>query len=64
MVWSHGGVGNWYKNKAGRVIANSPWRLVDYWSFTKTLDPSEFVFEMRPDQRYPDQGRSASRLAS
>jgi 4-hydroxyacetophenone monooxygenase len=43
MVWSHGGVGNWYKNARGRVIANSPWRLVDYWAFTRQFDPSDFV---------------------
>ena len=34
MVWSHGGMSNWYRNKAGRVFANSPWRLVDYWRMT------------------------------
>ncbi|QQS15130.1 MAG: NAD(P)/FAD-dependent oxidoreductase [Rhodospirillales bacterium] len=44
MVWSHGGVGNWYKNASGRVIANSPWRLVDYWSMTRELDPADFDF--------------------
>jgi 4-hydroxyacetophenone monooxygenase len=44
MVWSHGGVGNWYKNARGRVIANSPWRLVDYWTMTRTLEPSDYVF--------------------
>ncbi len=45
MVWSHGGVGNWYKNASGRVIANSPWRLVDYWKMTAEMDPTEFAFE-------------------
>jgi 4-hydroxyacetophenone monooxygenase len=44
MVWSHGGVGNWYKNARGRVIANSPWRLVDYWAMTRTLEPADYVF--------------------
>ena len=43
MVWSHGGVGNWYKNASGRVIANSPWRLVDYWKMTHTMNPADFV---------------------
>jgi 4-hydroxyacetophenone monooxygenase len=43
MVWSHGGVGNWYKNARGRVIANSPWRLVDYWAFTRTFSSADFV---------------------
>ena len=28
------GMSNWYRNKAGRVFANSPWRLVDYWRMT------------------------------
>ncbi len=42
MVWTHPGVNNWYKNKAGRVFANSPWRLVDYWAFTAGIDPAEY----------------------
>jgi 4-hydroxyacetophenone monooxygenase len=42
MVWSHRGVGSWYKNKRGRVFATSPWRLVDYWNFTNHLDPSDY----------------------
>jgi 4-hydroxyacetophenone monooxygenase len=29
-VWAHRGVGNWYKDKHGRVVTNSPFRLVDY----------------------------------
>jgi 4-hydroxyacetophenone monooxygenase len=43
MVWSHGGVGNWYKNARGRVIANSPWRLVDYWAFTRAFNRADFI---------------------
>ena len=35
MVFSHPGMSNWYKNRAGRVIALSPWRLVDYWAMTR-----------------------------
>ena len=42
MVWAHGGVGNWYKNKQGRVIANSPWRLVDYWAMTAEFKPEDY----------------------
>lgn len=44
MVWAHPGVNNWYKNAAGRVFANSPWRLVDYWAFTAELDADEYAF--------------------
>ena len=42
FTWSHGGAGNWYKNKAGKVIANSPWPLVDYWEWTRAPDPANF----------------------
>ena len=35
MVWSHPGMTSWYKNSQGRVITTSPWRLVDYWSWTR-----------------------------
>ncbi len=43
MVWAHGGVGNWYKNKHGRVVTNSPFRLVDYRGMTETLDRNDYV---------------------
>jgi 4-hydroxyacetophenone monooxygenase len=45
MVWSHPGVSNWYKNKAGRVVANSPWRLVEYRDLTARFDPDEYRFQ-------------------
>ena len=47
MVWAHGGVGNWYKNARGRVIANSPWRLVDYWAMTKEFKLGDFELSTR-----------------
>jgi 4-hydroxyacetophenone monooxygenase len=43
MVWSHAGTGSWYKNAAGRVLTTSPWRLVDYWGWTKEPDLADFV---------------------
>jgi 4-hydroxyacetophenone monooxygenase len=45
MVWAHPGVKNWYRNKAGRVVTNSPWRLVDYRNLTAEFDPSEYDFQ-------------------
>ena len=42
MVWAHGGVGNWYKNKHGRVVTNSPFRLVDYRAMTEKLDRNDY----------------------
>ncbi len=42
FTWSHGGAGSWYKNKSGKVIANSPWPLLQYWEWTKAPDRGEF----------------------
>ncbi|MCX7202990.1 MAG: hypothetical protein NTV17_12180 [Burkholderiales bacterium] len=42
LVWSHGGMRNWYRNAQGRVFAVMPWRMVDYWTMTRTPDLSEF----------------------
>ncbi|TVV76730.1 flavin-containing monooxygenase [Sphingomonas solaris] len=50
MVWSHPGVTSWYKNKNGRVTANSPWRLVDYRNLTETFEPSEYDFRPADDK--------------
>lgn len=40
MIWTHPGMSTWYRNAAGRVVTNSPWRLIDYWAMTRepTLD--------------------------
>jgi 4-hydroxyacetophenone monooxygenase len=42
MVWSHPGMTSWYKNSKGRVVATSPWRLVDYWRWTREPDLSDY----------------------
>jgi 4-hydroxyacetophenone monooxygenase len=42
MVWSHPGMTSWYKNSKGRVITTSPWRLVDYWGWTRAPDPADY----------------------
>jgi 4-hydroxyacetophenone monooxygenase len=44
MIWSHPHVSNWYKNAAGRVTTNSPFRLVDYWLLTRAPQPDDYVF--------------------
>jgi 4-hydroxyacetophenone monooxygenase len=44
MVWSQPSIKNsFYKNKFGEVYGLSPWRLVDYWSWTREADPDDFV---------------------
>jgi len=42
MVWSHPGMDSWYKNSKGRVTTTSPWRLLDYWRWTKAPDLSDY----------------------
>jgi 4-hydroxyacetophenone monooxygenase len=42
LVWSHPGMNNWYKNARGRVTTTSPWRLVDYWRWTKQPDLADY----------------------
>lgn len=45
MVWTHPGMRNWYRNEKGRVVTNSPWKLVDYWQMTKDFTPEEFEWQ-------------------
>ena len=43
MVWSHPSIrSSWYRNRSGRVTVLSPWRLVDYWSWTRQPDLGDF----------------------
>jgi 4-hydroxyacetophenone monooxygenase len=46
MVWSHPSVErSWYRNRKGRVTVLSPWRLVDYWRWTKEPKLDDFRIE-------------------
>ena len=49
MVWSHPKVSSWYKNKRGVVITTSPWRLVDYWGWTR--EPNLADYQPMPEKR-------------
>jgi 4-hydroxyacetophenone monooxygenase len=42
MVWSHPGMNSWYKNGRGKVTTTSPWRLVDYWRWTREPDLADY----------------------
>ncbi len=42
-VWAHPGMTSWYKNQHGRVTTTSPWRLVDYWGWTRAPELGDFV---------------------
>ncbi len=44
LVWSHSSIRHsWFKNKAGRIHVLSPWRLVDYWMWTRAPNLDDFV---------------------
>ena len=44
MVWSQPSIKHsFYKNSDGDVYTLSPWRLVDYWAWTREPDRSNFV---------------------
>jgi 4-hydroxyacetophenone monooxygenase len=44
LVWSQPSVKHsWFKNAEGKIHVLSPWRLVDYWTWTKSPDASDFV---------------------
>ena len=45
MVWSHPGMTTYYRNKRGRVVNNSPYRVVDYWLMTHDSDFADFITE-------------------
>ena len=44
LVWSQPTIKHsFYKNEDGVVHGLSPWRLVDYWTWTRSPDPADFV---------------------
>jgi 4-hydroxyacetophenone monooxygenase len=44
MVWSQPTIKHsYFKNSFGEVHTLSPWRLVDYWTWTRDLNPEDFV---------------------
>jgi len=45
MVWSQPSIRHsFYKNADGDIYTLSPWRLVDYWTWTRTADPEDYTF--------------------
>jgi 4-hydroxyacetophenone monooxygenase len=45
MVWSQPSIAHsFYKNRHGEVYTLSPWRLVDYWEWTRTPEFDDFTF--------------------
>jgi 4-hydroxyacetophenone monooxygenase len=50
MVWSQPSVKHsFYKNAYGEVYILSPWRVVDYWSWTREFDRGDYVIRKRAE---------------
>jgi 4-hydroxyacetophenone monooxygenase len=45
MVWTHPGMSTYYRNSRGRVVVNTPWRIVDYWHMTRQADLRDYLTE-------------------
>jgi 4-hydroxyacetophenone monooxygenase len=44
LVWSQPSIKHsFYKDANGKVHGLSPWRLVDFWSWTREVNPDDFV---------------------
>ncbi|CAN5551735.1 NAD(P)/FAD-dependent oxidoreductase [soil metagenome] len=45
LVWSQPSIKHsFFKNAHGEIHGLSPWRIVDYWAWTKEPEPDDFVF--------------------
>ena len=60
MIWTHPGMRNWYRNAAGRVVTNTPWRLIDYWAMTREPDLDDYLAVCRDDVGHMTVGDSAA----
>lgn len=47
MLWTHPGVSTYYRNKAGRVVINSPWKNVDFYRMTQQAELDKYEIEPR-----------------
>ena len=44
VAWGAPNVRSWYKNRAGRITQNWPFKLLEYWTRTKAARPEDFHF--------------------
>ncbi len=45
LAWGHPGVESWYKNSDGKVVNNSPYSNLGYWSVTHDVEPNRYHME-------------------
>jgi 4-hydroxyacetophenone monooxygenase len=44
MVWTHPGMNTYYRNAAGRIVANSPYRYAEWWRMTDGVNAEHYHF--------------------
>jgi 4-hydroxyacetophenone monooxygenase len=44
LIWTHPGMSTYYRNARGRVVVNTPFRVVDYWKRAQSVDETAFTF--------------------
>lgn len=49
FVWSAPYGSTYFRNASGRVTANSPWSLLEMWTWTQDPDPSDFLDNVEVD---------------
>jgi 4-hydroxyacetophenone monooxygenase len=45
LAWAHPDVKSWYKNSDGKVVNNSPFSNLEYWSRTHDVEPNRYRTE-------------------
>jgi 4-hydroxyacetophenone monooxygenase len=48
LVWRHPSVDTWYRNSSGRVVTNSPWKMIEFWQLTRHADLGDFELRSGP----------------
>ncbi|GII96839.1 flavin-containing monooxygenase [Sinosporangium siamense] len=51
MIWNVDGLNSWYRNSKGRVVTNSPWRVMDYWKLTRSVDLEDYRIDQAATTR-------------
>jgi 4-hydroxyacetophenone monooxygenase len=62
MIWSHPRLRTYYRNSRGRVVVNTPFRVVDYWQMTRSPEVGAYAFELPRDASHAAEDSDASTL--
>jgi 4-hydroxyacetophenone monooxygenase len=47
-VWTHPGMNTYYRNAAGRIVVNSPYRYAEWWQLTDGVNAEHYRFASAP----------------